>query len=197
MQRVFYLFLFLFIGEVAVAQNDPYTNSIVSWQKNYIAKHQVVKGNDKKYFRFFPINKNYFVTATFEKVKDGVGFNMRTSAGTEQYFYKFGVLKFSLGGVACQLSVYQSKELMSTEKYKDYLFIPFTDKTTGAESYGSGRYLEYFSSDIKDGKLQLDFNGAYNPYCAYGKGFHCPIPPRENYLPVAVKAGEKVFGKKH
>ncbi|HNJ28593.1 MAG TPA: DUF1684 domain-containing protein, partial [Ferruginibacter sp.] len=80
----------------------------------------------------------------------------------------------------------------------DYLFVPFTDLTTGDESYGSGRYIEFYIQDIQgDGTLQLDFNKAYNPYCAYASGFKCPIPPRENALNVAIKAGEKNFAKPH
>ena len=197
MQRTFYLFLFLFIAEVTIAQNDAHNRSVITWQKNYVAKHEVVKGKDKKYFRFFPIDGNYFVMADFDKIKDTVGFQMRTSAGTEQHFFKYGVLRFTVGGKACKLFVYQSEDLMKTAKYKDYLFVPFTDKTTGNESYPSGRYLEFYASDINGGKFKLDFNGAYNPYCAYANGYHCPIPPKENDLPVAIRAGEMKFGKQH
>ena len=197
MQRIVFLFLFAFAAHVAVGQNDAYKKGIVAWQQNYKAKHQVVKEKDKKYFRFFPIDSRYYVSANFEKIQDTVGFQMRTSAGTNQHFFKFGTLKFPIMGVPCRLFVYQSEELMSTEKYKHYLFVPFTDKTTGNGSYPSGRYLEFYSSDIMGNKLNLDFNGAYNPYCAYANGFHCPIPPKENALPVAIKAGEMNFGKKH
>ena len=197
MQRIFYLLLFLFIVESTVAQNDPYKQTITSWQQNYMAKHEVVKGNDKKYFRFFPIDASYFVWADLVKIRDTVGFQMRTTQGTEQHFFKYGTLKFIVMGVPCKLVVYQSEELMKTEKYRDYLFVPFTDKTTGAASYPGGRYLEFSSADIQGNKLKLDFNGAYNPYCAYGSGFHCPIPPKENGLPVAIRAGEMNFGKKH
>ena len=86
---------------------------------------------------------------------------------------------------------------MQTEKYRNYLFVPFTDATTGDESYGSGRYLEFYIADIQNNTLQLDFNKAYNPYCAYAAGYKCPIPPRENNLPLAIKAGEKNFAKGH
>jgi len=197
MQKIFFLFLILFVAKVAVAQNDPHTKEVLAWQKNYVATHEVVKGEDKKYFRFFPIDGAYFVMADFRRVNDTIGFQMRTSAGTARHFFKYGTLRFSIAGKACLLYVYQSEELMTTEKYKDYLFVPFTDKTTGNGSYPSGRYLEFFASDIKDGKMKLDFNGAYNPYCAYANGYHCPIPPKENNLPIAIKAGEMNFGKKH
>ena len=84
---------------------------------------------------------------------------------------------------------------MSSEKYKDYLFIPFTDKTSGIETYGGGRYIDLVLSDIVNKTCTIDFNKAYNPYCAYTAGYNCPIPPKENDLPVAIKAGELNFAK--
>ena len=178
-------------------QKDTYIESIKAYQKNYTSTHEVVMGKDKKYFRFFSISKDYNVTCTFEKLTDSIGFTMKTSANTLQHYLKYGKLSFTISGKECYLFVYRSTELMKTEKYRDYLFVPFTDATTGDESYGSGRYLEFYIPEIKNNILQLDFNKAYNPYCAYATGFHCPVPPKENNLPVAIKAGEMVFGKKH
>jgi uncharacterized protein (DUF1684 family) len=198
MQRISFLFVLLVTSSIPFAQQkDPYVESIKAYQKKYTAEHEVVKGSDKKYFRFYPIDKTYSVTCSFEKFTDTTGFTMKTSANTLQHYYKYGKLNFNLSGMDCFLFVYQSKELMNTKKYKDYLFVPFTDATTGDESYGSGRYLEFYIPEIKNNTFQLDFNKAYNPYCAYAKGFHCPIPPKENNLPIAVKAGEKLFGKTH
>ncbi len=85
---------------------------------------------------------------------------------------------------------------MNDPTYKNYLFLPFTDLTSGEESYGGGRYIDLETTDIFNNKVIIDFNKAYNPYCAYASGYNCPIPPRENDLPVAVKAGEMNFGKK-
>ena len=163
----------------------------------YIDSHEVVKGKDKKHFHFFAISKAYNVTCYFERIFDTVGFTMPTSAGTVKYFYKYGRLDFMIDGKECLLYVYQGKDLMQMEQYKDYLFVPFTDATTGNESYGSGRYLEFYKKDIDNNTLQLDFNKAYNPYCAYATGFKCPVPPRENRLTVPIKAGEMNFGKAH
>lgn len=184
-------------GTVFAQKKDFYTESIKAYQKNYVDSHEVVKGKDKKKFRFFPISKTYNVTAYFERIVDTTGFTMNTSAGTQKYYYKYGRLDFMIDGKECLLYVYQGKDLMQTETYKDYLFVPFTDATTGNESYGSGRYLEFYKQDILNDSLQLDFNKAYNPYCAYATGYKCPIPPRENRLGVAVKAGEMNFAKAH
>ena len=122
---------------------------------------------------------------------------MATSAKTLKYYFKYGRLGFTIDGTGYHLFVYQSSDLMKTEQYRNYLFVPFTDATTGDESYGSGRYLEFYIADIQNNTLQLDFNKAYNPYCAYSAGYKCPIPPKENFLPVAIKAGERNFGKEH
>ena len=184
-------------GFVNAQRKDFYVESIKAYQKIYIDSHEVVQGKDKKYFRFFPINKTYNVSAYFERVFDTIGFTMPTSAGTVKYFYKYGRLDFMIDGKECLLYVYQGKELMQTETYKDYLFVPFTDATTGNGSYGSGRYLEFYKKDIQGDSLQIDFNKAYNPYCAYATGYKCPIPPRENRLALAIKAGEMNFGKSH
>ena len=192
----FPLLLFISINSLA-QQKDAYTKSIKIYQKNYIATHDVVKKKDSKYFRFFPIDIQFNVTCKFEKINDSIGFTMKTSANTLQHYLKYGKLNFSVSGKACSLFVYRSTNLMKTEKYRDYLFIPFTDVTTGDESYGSGRYLDFYIPEIKNNILQLDFNKAYNPSCAYATGFHCPIPPKENNLPVSIAAGEMVFGKAH
>ena len=197
-QRVFFLASCMLISGLAFAQKkDFYAESIKAYQKMYVDSHEVVKGKDRKQFRFFPINKGYNLSAYFERVFDTVGFTMPTSAGTVKYFYKYGRLDFMIDGKECLLYVYQGKELMQTETYKDYLFVPFTDATTGNESYGSGRYLEFYKKDIQGDSLQIDFNKAYNPYCAYATGYKCPIPPRENRLALAIKAGEMNFGKSH
>ena len=80
--------------------------------------------------------------------------------------------------------------------YKDYLFLPFTDATTGNETYDAGRYIDLKIEDTRTPEVILDFNKAYNPYCAYVSDiYNCPIPPKENRLPVAIRAGEMKFLK--
>ena len=191
-------FLLICLGKINYAQTgNAYLHSLKAYQKKYVDTHEVVKKKDKKYFHFFAIDSSYNVNCRFEKISDTIGFTMKTSANTLQHYFKYGSLLFNLSGKICRLFVYQSKELMKNENYKDYLFVPFTDITTGDETYGSGRYLEFHYTDIHNNSLQLDFNKAYNPYCAYATGYHCPIPPKENNLPVAVKAGEMIFGKTH
>ena len=198
MQKIFLLAVGIFFGNIVFAQKkDFYVEQVKAYQKNYITTHEVVAKKDHKYFHFFPISKEYNVTCSFEKITDTIGFTMTTSANTLKHYFKYGRLDFMIAGKEYLLFVYQSKDLMEVEKYKDYLFVPFTDATTGDETYGSGRYLEFYKQDIQNNELQLDFNKAYNPYCAYSPNFKCPIPPKENRIPAAIKAGEKNFGKIH
>lgn len=190
------LLLFLF-SITAKTQQLSYQDSIVSFQKNYVATHEVVKGTDREFFRFFKANENYKVIARFEKLPDTTGFIMKTSGTRKTIYLKYGILYFTINNIALQLTIYQSKIPLPDPAYKNYLFVPFTDLSSGENSYGGGRYLDFFIDDIKNSFLTIDFNKSYNPYCAYASGFSCPIPPAENNLPVTIAAGEMEFAKKH
>jgi uncharacterized protein (DUF1684 family) len=149
---------------------------------------------------YFPEDKNFVVTAKLEKSADEKIFMMPTSSGTSRKYIKYGVLKFSLGGADYVLNAYQSEALLLNEKspYKNLLFIPFKDLTSGKDTYGGGRYLNIYKPEADE--AILNFNLAYNPSCAYGSDqFACPLPPKENFLQAEIKAGEKTFeysGKK-
>jgi uncharacterized protein (DUF1684 family) len=98
-----------------------------------------------------------------------------------------------MNGKEYQLEVYQNKELMLQEEHKDYLFLPFTDKTNGEETYSGGRYIDLA---IPEGdSITIDFNKAYNPYCAYNKKYSCPIVPNVNAMDTKVLAGVMDFKK--
>jgi uncharacterized protein len=188
------ILVLLTVGKL-FGQSPVYHQILKNFQADYVAHHEVVKGKDRKYFRFFPIDPSYSIKATFEKIADTIGFTMKTSGAVTKQYYKYGKVSFSLRDTLMELYLYQSKDLVKTDLYKDYLFIPFTDGTTGDESYGSGRYLDFTIGNITNNSLLIDFNKAYNPYCAYATGFHCPLPPKENFLKISIMAGEKVFGK--
>ena len=138
---------------------------------------------------FFPINKAFCVQAAFERISNEAPFEMPTVSGKTKTFQKYGCLSFEIGGKKAVLYAYQNLKLMQIPEYADDLFIPFKDQSSGEESYGGGRYI-----DIKIPKgtsITLDFNRAYNPYCAYSTGWNCPIPPVENDLDFKVLAGVK------
>jgi len=179
-------------GNVASAQL-PYAQYIRKYQQDYVSNHEVVKKTDKKFFRFFAPSADHKVAAGFTKLEDSTGFMMPTSGKSPKRYFRYGRVQFSLNGKSLKLTVFRSKDLMNDPTYKDYLFLPFTDLTSGEESYGGGRYIDLEIKDIKNNRLVIDFNKAYNPYCAYSEEYNCPVPPRENDLPVAIRAGEKDF----
>ena len=196
MRSLFFSF-FIIVNFNAVAQKNSYSDSLKSFQKNYIQTHEVVKKADWKYFKFFPVTEKYRVLAAFEKINDTSGFIMKTSGKLSKKYFRYGMISFTLDNKPFHLTVYQSEQLMKNEEYKNYLFVPFTDLTSGEQSYAGGKYIDLMLEDIKNNTILLDFNKAYNPYCAYATGYNCPIPPRENDLPVEIKAGEMAFGKSH
>ena len=192
MKTFLYLATTLLLGSFTINAQQSYTQKLKAFRSDYITRHEVVKGKDKNLFRFFPIDSSYRVFASFEKITDTIGFTMKTSAGTMQEYFKYGRVSFHLKDTLLQLFIYQSKRLRYTS-YKDYLFIPFTDATTGDVTYAAGRYIDLLKTDITNDQVVVDFNKAYNPYCAYAAGYHCPLPPRENYVELRVEAGEKTF----
>lgn len=138
---------------------------------------------------FFPTNYQACVLARFVRDSSRAPFPMPTSTARRPLYQKYGELHFTLGGQALRLLVYQSLDLKQKPGFQDYLFIPFTDQTNGHTSYGGGRYLDMRLGQIRGGYAVLDFNQAYNPFCAYSPVYSCPVPPIENRLPVAIQAG--------
>lgn len=158
-----------------------------------------LKSSDLKNFKgldFYPVDSSYIVKATLAKTLNAPVFAMATTTDRKPLYKEYGVLNFNLKGVACQLTVYQSQDDLRDEKYKNYLFLPFTDDTSGNESYGGGRYMDIMTTDISnDNTVILNFNNTYNPYCAYNDRYSCPLTPRKNHLNVEIKAGIKKFKK--
>ena len=196
--RSFCIVLPLFCFTLTVtAQKLSYNDSLEKFQKNYVSTHEIVKGSDTGFFRFFEVNEKYRIVAIFVKITDTTGFVMKTTGQKKSTYLRYGLLKFTVNKIASKLTVYQSKQLMADAQYRNYLFVPFTDLSSGEKSYAGGRYLDFVLEDIQNNRLILDFNKAYNPYCAYAAGFNCPVPPAENDLPLFIEAGEMEFGIKH
>jgi uncharacterized protein (DUF1684 family) len=198
MMKIFINCLFLVMVSYASTAQQSYTKYISKYRKDYVKKHEVVTGkSDKKYFRFFPADALYKVEARYTPETDTVGFMMPTSSKKMKKFFRYGRLDFELNGKALQLQLYRNHALMTDSVYKNHIFLPFTDLTSGEESYGGGRYIDLETTDIVNNRVVIDFNKAYNPYCNYSDGYNCPLPPRENDLPVAIRAGEQNFAKSH
>lgn len=146
---------------------------------------------DFESLEFFEPDTNYIVEAELVRTPEALPFSMPTTTGRESTEVVYGIAKFSLNGKDHKLEIYQSPELITQAEYEDYLFLPFTDNTNGEETYGGGRYLDLRIP--KGNKIILNFNKAYNPYCAYNKKFSCPIVPKVNNLDTEIKVGVKAF----
>lgn len=143
--------------------------------------------------RYFPVDPKYRIRVRLQPEASPARVRMVTSKGTEQEFLRVGHFDFSLEGRPLRLFAYRSAPPPGHERQarEEPLFIPFRDATSGRESYGAARYLDLQPSPT--GEYILDFNLAYNPYCAYSDDYICPLPPPENTLPVAVRAGERAY----
>lgn len=146
---------------------------------------------DFKSLDFYPIAEKFAVQAHFIKSENEKTFKMKTSTTRLPEYKKYGELHFELEGKKLKLNVYQNVELHKKSGYEDYLFLPFSDLTCGKESYIGGRYIDMRIP--KSDTVLIDFNTAYNPYCAYNHKYSCPIVPLENDLEVSILAGIKKF----
>ena len=142
---------------------------------------------------FFEPNTNYVVKAKLVLTPEALPFLMPTTTDRKSEEVVYGIAHFQLNGKEHRLEIYQNKELMQQEEHKDYLFLPFTDKTNGEETYSGGRYIDLA---IPNGdSIIIDFNKTYNPYCAYNKKYSCPIVPNVNTMDTRVLAGVMDFKK--
>ena len=135
--------------------------------------------------KYYPFNKDYIVDFVLEKAEKAKTVELKMTDGTTEKLILFGKLKGEIGGFTLSLLLYQHEN-------GDF-FLPFKDKTAPTETYGGGRFLDLPLTNVKNNRLRVDFNLAYNPYCAYNEDFACPIPPAENTLPIRIEAGEKIF----
>lgn len=189
------LFLFCFTSTYAqkdVAAAEKFQSEL---NKSYAdsLKSPLIK-DDLKQFKgldFYPIDEKYIVEAIFIRTKREKSFKMKTTTSRTPMYKKYGELHFSIDGKELKLNVYQNVDLKKKPGYDDYLFLPFSDLTCGKDSYIGGRYIDMRIP--KSEKVIVDFNQAYNPYCAYNYEYSCPIVPLENDLDIEINAGVKKF----
>ena len=172
-------------SEVGTKRNE-HAEELNSIKKGILNQEEITKFKGLDYFSF---DATYQIEVKYVRNK-GPKFEMATSTDRKPIYRQIGFIEFELNGSTESLNVYQNVELSKSKEYKNYLFIPFRDKTSGNETYGGGRYLDI---EKQKGKVwKIDFNLAYNPYCAYSYRYSCPIPPKENTLNIKIEAGEKV-----
>jgi len=193
---IFFFALVLIVANVYGQQEvNPFVQEVEDFQKELNdhykdRKKSPLTRKERRAFqghRFYTIDLTYRVYAQFERIEQEDTIVIATSSGGEKYYRPYAYVYFNIGTDTCRLTVYQSYRLRETKEYKDYLFIPFRDATSGKTSYGGGRYLDIL---IPEGDMVLlNFNLAYNPYCAYTMGYNCTIPPEGNTLKIAIKSG--------
>ena len=148
-----------------------------------------------KGLKFWPINLDYIVKANFTEAVIKLPVEIATSSGHSRTYHTYGKLNFAIRGEQHELVVLQNPKFVETpsHKYADHLMLGFTDQTSGDGSYSGGRYVDILISEIIDNQIIIDFNKAYNPYCAYTVGYSCAIPPSENEIEARIEAGVKAY----
>ena len=139
---------------------------------------------------FYPMNSQLRIVATYKKPRKPKTISVPTSGVKIKDYTEFAIINFKINGEKHKITTYRQSPVLPL--YKTLIFVPFKDPTAPHETYGGGRYMDMDTKDFKDGKVVLDFNKAYNPYCAFSDGWNCPIPPKDNHLKVRIDAGEKV-----
>jgi len=135
---------------------------------------------------YFPIDPDYNVAASLDPSNDQTIVEIPTSAGGADKFRRVGTLRFVLKGQSMKLTAFAP----AAARTVDRLFVPFSDLTSGTETYPAGRFMDL--DRTATGIYEVDFNRAYNPYCYYNPTWECPLPPSENRLKVPIRAGERV-----
>ena len=135
-----------------------------------------------KGLRYFPENPGLDLTVDLEVYPDKKRVSILTNTGDAQTYLRLGKFNFVVDGVPASLTVFANEQ---------GYFLPFADALAGKETYGAGRYLE--PEKLPDGRFHVDFNLAYNPYCAYNENWSCPITPQENRIKLPLRAGELTF----
>jgi uncharacterized protein (DUF1684 family) len=180
--------------ELALAEIKKFQDALNQQYKS--ADQSPLELKDRKRFKkhdFFKADLNYRVVAKLDRNVSAEILQMKTSTARMANYKKYAIATFQLEGQAYSLTLYQSMDLSKSPDYKDYLFVPFLDKTSGEESYGAGRYMDLRTTDADE--IVIDFNQTYNPYCAYSNRYSCPRVPEENNLGVAIRAGIRYTAK--
>lgn len=138
--------------------------------------------------RYYPENPGLRLRGPLDRDVEHAKITMDTSSGDRKTYRRAGRFVFQVNGQDCVLYLYSHNN-------PSELFLPFRDATSGMETYGAGRYLDI--SVEPDGQVEIDFNSAYNPMCAYNDGWSCPVPPIENWLSVPIHAGELTYPSGH
>ena len=141
---------------------------------------------------YYPVNEDLRFSVHLNRYPRPKPVRLATNTGEIRSGLRYGYFEFIVEGQSCRLQVYRLEDV--TESSGPNLFVPFRDATSGSETYGPGRYMDL--KENTSGIYDLDFNRAYNPFCAFNNAFSCPLPPVENILTVPIRAGEKKYSSR-
>ncbi len=200
--KQFLTIVFLFVGIIGIGQEQFSEEDVRKFQEELNKQYanpekSPLLEEDLKEFKsldFFEPNSKYFVKAKFVRTPDEKPFEMLTSTDRKPLYVKYGEAYFELDGKELKLDIFQNIEASRIPLYRNSLFLPFNDLTNGVTTYGGGRYIDL--TIPKEDVICIDFNKAYNPYCAYNYKYSCPIPPEQNNLDVEINAGVKLIRSK-
>lgn len=199
MKKIIYLILFmpfLLVGQIPMALEESLVAQTKLNEEFSNEETSILVPEDFKVFKglqFYPLDEKYRVKAQFVRTPGELPFLMPTTTERTPEYVKYAQLHFTIDGKELTLDVFRSTQGYDQPGYEDYLFLPFTDLTSGDGSYGGGRYLDLRIPE--NDTIILDFNKAYNPYCVYNHKYSCPLPPQQNDLPIRIEAGVKDFVK--
>lgn len=199
MKKVWPQFIFLLFISLGSTAQDAYMESILSYRDSVDRAWRnpeitVLMEEDFKNFKgleYFPVDTMYRVRAKFTKLENTSVVRLKTTGTRLPQYRPYGTLTFTLHGKENVLTLYQYAD-PSRPELKYHLLLAFQDATNGEQTYIGGRYLDYDVREIGD-EVIIDFNRAYNPYCAYNYKYSCVIPPAENRLDIPIEAGAKKF----
>ncbi|MBP6183776.1 MAG: DUF1684 domain-containing protein [Saprospiraceae bacterium] len=164
------------------------------WKKSMLQDpRSPLDSTDFHYVVWFEPDSAFVISYRFEKLINTPEQQIPTYSGKQKNFRPYGKLWFYHLDKLHSLTIFQTISTPAMMAMDDHLFLPFKDYTNGNQTYGGGRYLDIQKSTLEDGSFKLDFNRAYNPWCAYSSGYNCPVPPVENHLPFEIQAGEKMY----
>jgi uncharacterized protein len=144
---------------------------------------------DYKGLVYYPPDPRYKIIADLTPIEKKKTVTLTTNDSKEQRYLEYAYAEFDLDGYHHKLLIL---EVIDMGPFRGTLFFAFGDETSAVETYGAGRYLD-LAKVPGSSTITLDFNKAYNPYCAYNETYSCPLPPRENLLSIPIRAGEKAY----
>ena len=203
-KQIYCFSLFLLFVYIGNAQPQNNTENLSAWQKQINEEYSNKATSPLTAtalanfhgFEFFKEDAKLNVVATLILSTEKKEVALKTSSTFLLKQTEYGQINFTIDGKKYSLTLYQSPTHLKEKGLEDYLFLPFTDESNGIETYGGGRYID-LKIPKAGNEIVVDFNKAYNPYCAYSKGFSCPKVPEQNNLPIKILGGVKYSMAKH